>query len=357
MGVVYFIQNMNSKNSYSLPLDKFIDLCLYDKKIGYYMRKNPFGEKGDFITAPNVSRMFPEMIAIWIVGFWENLGSPKKFNLIELGAGNGSMMKILIESFKNFPDFFKACNILIHEKSPKMINIQKKELKIKKVVWISEFKQIKKIPSIFIANEFFDSIAIKQFNRKKNIWFEKYVKIQKNKSGFFFNKKFNMKKFEKKIDYNISKNQNFIEYSLVGTKYLKNITNFIKKNNGGLLIIDYGYFEKKMKNTLRAISNHKYSDILQNMGKSDITHNINFYLFRKLIKKLGGVSNILTTQRDFLINMGIERRAEIISKNQNFSKKADIYFRLKKLIDINQMGKIFKVMFIKKQKNNYKLGF
>ena len=80
---------MISKKNYSLPLDKFINLSLYDEKNGYYMKKNPFGKDGDFITAPNVSRMFSEMIAIWVVGLWENLGSPKKFNLVELGAGNG----------------------------------------------------------------------------------------------------------------------------------------------------------------------------------------------------------------------------------------------------------------------------
>ena len=348
---------MNSTDSKSLPLDKFIDLSLYDKKIGYYMKQNPFGKKGDFITSPNVSRMFSEMIAIWIVGFWENLGSPQKFNLVELGAGNGSMMKILIESFKNFPSFFGACNILIHEKSPKLIKVQKKELKLKKIAWISELKEIKKIPSIFIANEFFDSIAIKQFVKEKNLWFERYVKVKKNESNFFFNKKFNIKKFEKKISYNISKNQSFIEYSFIELKYLTKITNFIKKNNGGLLIIDYGYTEKRMKNTLKAISNHKYSNVLQNIGKSDITHNINFYLFKKQIQKLGGVKELFTTQGNFLKKMGIEKRAEIISKNLNFSMKADMYYRLKMLMDENKMGKIFKVMFIKKQKNNYKLGF
>ena len=158
---------MNSKNRLNLPLDRFIDLSLYDKKMGYYMKKNPFGKDGDFITAPNVSRMFSEIIAIWIVGLWENLGSPKKFNLVELGAGNGSMMKILIESFRNFPNFLKTCNIIIHEKSPKMIKIQKKELKLKKITWTPEIKKIREVPTIFIANEFFDSIPIKQFIKKK----------------------------------------------------------------------------------------------------------------------------------------------------------------------------------------------
>ena len=122
---------MKSKQKISLPLDKYINLSLYDKKNGYYMKKNPFGKKGDFTTAPNISRLFSEMIAIWILSFWQNLGSPKNFNLIELGAGNGAMMEILIESFKNFPNFINACDIFIHEKSPILVKIQKQKLKKK----------------------------------------------------------------------------------------------------------------------------------------------------------------------------------------------------------------------------------
>ena len=90
------------KKNDKISLDKFINLSLYDKKFGYYMKKNPFGKKGDFITAPNISRLFSEMIAIWVISFWESLGKPKKFNLVELGSGNGEMMKILLESLKNF---------------------------------------------------------------------------------------------------------------------------------------------------------------------------------------------------------------------------------------------------------------
>ena len=119
---------MKLKKSYDLPLDKFINLSLYNKKFGYYMKKNPFGKKGDFTTAPNVSRLFSEMIAVWIISFWKSLGAPKKFNLVELGAGNGEMMKIFIESFQNFPLFLKSCNLIIHEKSPVLIKIQKKKI-------------------------------------------------------------------------------------------------------------------------------------------------------------------------------------------------------------------------------------
>ena len=348
---------MVSKKKHNLPLDKFINFSLYNKKIGYYMKRNPFGKEGDFITAPNISRLFSEMIAVWIVNFWESIGSPKKFNLIELGAGNGEMMKILLESFKNFPNFYESCEILIHEKSPNLIKIQKDKLDKKKINWIFNLNRLKKVPSIFVANEFFDSIAIKQFKKKENKWFERYVNIRNRNKAFFFDKQFDMKKFEKKINYKISKNQQFVEYSEIGINYLKNILKIIKKNDGGILIIDYGYLEKKMRNTLQAVSGHKYSNVLKNIGKSDITYNLSFNLFKEIAKQQGGLNNKLTTQGKFLTKIGIEKRAEMISKNQNFLKKADIYYRLKRLIDNNQMGNLFKVMLIKNKKNNFKLGF
>ncbi len=348
---------MKSKLEIDIPLDKYINLSLYDKKKGYYMKKNPFGKKGDFITAPNISRLFSEMIAVWVINFWQNLGSPKKFNLVELGAGNGDMMKILIESFKNFPNFESSCNIFIHEKSPLLKKIQKAKLKGNKINWLSNIKKLKKNPSIFIANEFFDSIAIKQFKKVKNFWFQRYVRIKDENKAIFFDKKFDMKNFEKKIKYKISHRQNFIEYSEIGINYLKNISKIIKENRGGILIIDYGYFENKMKNTLQAVTNHTYSDILSNNGISDITHNINFSLFKKIIKKIRGLKELTTNQRNFLINIGIRERAELIARNLAFSKKADIYYRLNRLIDEKQMGNLFKVMLIINKNNKFNLGF
>ena len=348
---------MKLKKSHNISLDKFINLSLYNKKFGYYMKKKSFGQDGDFITAPNISRLFSEMIAIWVINFWQSLGSPKKFNLVELGAGNGEMMKILIESFKNFPIFFHSCNFIIYEKSPLLIKIQKKNLNKKNIIWITKLNKIKKNSSIFIANEFFDAIPIKQFIKKEGLWYENFVNFENQKKAKFFKKEINIKKIEKKIKFNISKNQNFIEYSELGLKYLKDISKIIKKNNGGLLMIDYGFIEKRMKNTLQAVSNHKFANILENIGNSDITHNISFDLFKKYTKQLGGLSNNLTTQKKFLIKMGIKKRAEIISKNKNFLMKADIYYRLKRLTDEKQMGNLFKVMLIKNKKNKFNLGF
>tara|TARA_Y200000002_G_scaffold373474_1_gene372651 strand:+ start:320 stop:1366 length:1047 start_codon:yes stop_codon:yes gene_type:complete len=345
------------KKDRKIPLDKFINYCLYDKNNGYYMNNNPFGITGDFTTAPNISRLFSEMIAIWTISFWESLGSPKKFNLIELGAGNGEMMKVMIESFKKFPSFINSSNIFIYEKSPKLIKEQKKKIKYKKIKWIKNLKKLEKYPSIFLSNEFFDAIPIKQFFKNKNSWFQRFVHLSSNKKAKFVNKRVNIKEIEKKINFKISDKQNFIEYSPIGLKYLKDIFSFIKRNNGGLLIIDYGYFNEKMQDTLQAIYNQKYSKVLENIGNSDITYNVNFNFIEKIAKNIKELHINFTSQKKFLTNLGINQRAEIISKNKTFSEKSDIFYRLKRLVDKKQMGDLFKVMLIKKANNNFKIGF
>jgi len=225
-----------------------------------------------------------------------------------------------------------------------------------RIKWISKINKIEKKPSIFIANEFFDAIAIKQFIKKNQLWFEKFVNLQNIKRPFFFEKKIDIKKFENKIKFKISKKQNFIEFSELGFNYLKKISQIIKENNGGLLIIDYGYTSEKMKNTLQGVSNHKFANILSEIGNVDITHKINFNIFKKFIKQIGLKTN-LTTQRNFLIKIGIKQRAEIISENQEFLQKADTFYRLKRLIDKKEMGNLFKVMFLKNINNRFKLGF
>jgi len=338
-------------------LDKFIEESLYNKEYGYYMKKNPFGESGDFITAPTISILFSEMIAIWIISFWEKLNCPKKFNLIELGAGNGEMIRVLVNTFNKFPQFKSSCKINILEKSKLLRQVQKTNIKNKKIKWLNSLNELNDLPCIFIANEFFDALPIKQFLKKKKKWHERYIKFTKDKKLEYLDIPFDMHKFEKKIKFRISYKQKFIEYSPLATNYLKTIINKIKVNKGGILIIDYAYLQKEMKNTLQAVSGHKYSDVLEGFRNSDITYNLNFNLINKIIKKLGPCSSMTTTQKKFLTKLGILDRAEILSKNMSFSEKADIYFRIKRLIDDDQMGHLFKVMFITNYKNKFNLGF
>jgi len=356
LGYFYFIKKMSLNKNY-LALDEFINQALYNRKNGFYMKNNPFGKKGDFITSPNISILFSEMLSVWTISFWENLKCPKKINLIELGSGNGQMIYDMINSFKNFPKFYKSCKFIILEKSPYLKKIQKKKLKKFNVKWIKNLNEIQKGNNIFIANEFFDALPIKQFFKINNKWVERFIKFDKNDNKSFINIESDIKKIEKKIGFKISNNQKIIEYSPLALKYLKNISKKINNNNGALLIIDYGYLEDSMKNTLMAIKKHKISNLLKEFGDSDITYKLNFKLLKKIINNLKLKCQGITTQRNFLIYLGIQQRAEIISRNLPFSKKADIYYRLKRLIDKDQMGDLFKVMLITNKKINFKIGF
>ena len=348
---------MKNKNFSVLSLDKFIYNSLYNKKNGYYMSNNPFGKKGDFITSPNISIFFSEILTIWILSFWNALKKPKKFNLIEMGAGNGEMIKIILKTLSNFPSAEKACKVFIFEKSPYLKNIQKKKIKNKNVVWIDNLDKLKSGPCIFLANEFFDALPIKQFIKKKKNWFERKIKIYKKKNPEFIDIKANIKKIEKIVGNNISQNQNFLEISKDMIVFFKSISKIIKKYNGGLLVIDYGYADRKMKNTLRGVKRHKIVNFLSHYKKCDITHSLSFNFLKNIglqnKLKISGMAN----QGSFLKKLGIFERAEIVSKNLSFIEKSNIYYRLNKLVDKKFMGEIFKVLFLSNKKVNFKVGF
>ena len=349
--------NKYFKKSKIISLDTFFEDVLYNKNYGYYSKKDPFEKKGDFITSPSISFLFSEMIAVWIILMWKDLGKPKKFNIVELGPGNGNLSKTLIKTFKCFPEFYKVSQLYLYEKSAYLKKIQKKKLNNKKVSWISNFNKIKKGPVIFFGNEFFDALPIKQFKIKNKILYEKFV---------YQNNKYQIKELFKKAkkndelalkEYKILKNKTFIEYPKKGLLLLNKIIAKFNKLNGGLLLIDYGYSKKNNLNTLQSVKQHKRNELYKNLGEADITSLVNFNLLKNyFLKKKLNVENIVT-QSFFLKKMGILERAEILSKNMNFKKKSDIYMRIKRLLHPEFMGELFKVIFAFKLKKRKIIGF
>jgi NADH dehydrogenase [ubiquinone] 1 alpha subcomplex assembly factor 7 len=157
-------------NKKIIPLDRFINFALYEKKIGYYQNKKIFGRNGDFITSPIISSIFSEMISVWFVSYWIYLKKPKKINILELGPGTGLMIKEIINSILKFKTFDADLKIYLHEKSEKLRMIQKNNLKnYKNIFWINNLSKVNKYPTVILANEFFDAFPIKQFFKiKKN---------------------------------------------------------------------------------------------------------------------------------------------------------------------------------------------
>ena len=353
---------MNSLSRYfplskKIPIDKFISNVLYSKNFGYYSKKIPFGKNGDFITAPGISSLFSESIAIWIILLWEHLDKPKIFNIIELGPGEGQMCRTLIRIFKRFPIFSKSVKIFLYEKSKTLKNLQKKSLEGENVKWVNSFNKIKKGPVVFLGNEFFDAIPIKQFTKINNTWYEKYVKLENNSKIKTFLKKAKSKDIFELKKYNLLKSQSFIEFPKQGFAELDLIVRSIKKLSGVLLLADYGFLKQKSKNTLQSVKDHKKNNIFHNIGNADITSLVNFHLIKNyLAKKKLSVNNIVT-QEFFLKKMGIINRAEMVSKRMNFKEKSDLYLRVQRLINPTQMGELFKFLSAFKLKKKISFGF
>ena len=252
----YNPENFDLKKNKLIPVDEFVNKVLYHPKFGYYSKKIPFGRKGDFITAPTISNLFSEIITVWLVSCWEKLGKPKNFNFVELGPGDGSLTKVLVNTLKNFPEFNKSIKVHLYEKSDLLKKLQNRNIKNLKVKWISNFKSIKKGPIIFFGNEFFDAIPIKQFIIHEGLYFEKYLNTKKNNIKEFYKKAKNVDK-KKLKSFKTFKGLSFIEYPELGFQELDKIIKKISSLSGGILLIDYGYFKPKNISTLQSIRKHK----------------------------------------------------------------------------------------------------
>ncbi len=342
------------KKSKILPVDKFFRNVLYDKKIGYYNSRIPFGKKGDFITAPKVTSLFSEIIAIWMITCWETFGKPKNFNIVELGPGDGSLANVLLKSFKKFPEFNSVKKLFLFEESNFLKKIQKKKIINKDVKWINNLNKINKGPVIFFGNEFFDAIPIKQFKKINNSFFEKNYYINKNNNINEIFKKASSKDVKNIKSYKTFNNLKFIEFPKFGFEELKKISKKIIKLKGCILIIDYGYLKPNNQNTLQSVMKHKKNKLLDNLGKADVTAHVNFTLLHEFFSKSGLKIKNVISQKDFLKAMGIIERTKIVAKNMKFTEQSDLYLRIQRLLSPRFMGDLFKVILAYNfDKNNF----
>ena len=345
------------KKDKKLSVDQFFERVLYDNKIGYYSKKKIFGKGGDYITSPMISVLFGEMITIWLITIWESIGKPKKFNFIELGPGNGELAKVIYETSRKFKDFNKAITFYLFERSYNLKVVQKKTLKSKNIKWISNFSDIKSGPVIFLGNEFFDSIPIKQFKRNNNQFFEKYYFLDKFNTIKHGYTKASFKDSQNLKKYQSLKKSNFIEFPKMGFRMLENIIQKIYVNSGGILLIDYGYTNSLNKNTIQSLIKHKKNEVFKNIGKADITYLVNFKLLKEFFENKKLKNTNIVSQGFFLKKLGIQERANQLSKKMTFKEKSSLFLRLNRLIDHKYMGELFKVNFSYNFKNNNFIGF
>ena len=338
------IKLLNNKKN--LRLDKFIDLALYQRN-GYYLSKKPIGRKFDFVTSPEISQMFGEIIGVYLVYNWkEKINS--KFNLIELGPGNGTLFKDIERTAKILPNFFENANVNLVEINKELRKIQEKNLnyfKQSKIRWAKTLNFRSKLPSIIYSNEFFDCFPVRQFLNDNNHWFERYVKFNEKENKYYsINKRVISKKI---LDYlNKYKRQKIYEVSFSRNKYFEQICKYLKKNRGLCILIDYGY-NKELKNfTLQAIYNHKKTSIFENIGQQDISSHVNFNELIEIAKQNKLQINEFVTQRDFLVKYGIlERKKKLLIKNSNLNKNL-LDEEVDRLINVDRMGNLFKCLVV-----------
>ena len=333
-----------------ITTEKYIQLCL-NGDFGYYNNSIAIGKKGDFITSPEISQLFGEILGLFIYLFWDK-NIKKNFNLVELGPGKGTLLIDILNITKNYNKFITSISLHLIEQNKLLIKEQKKNLKkikiyAKDVKWLKSFNISNNQPTIIFANEFFDCLPIRQFFKKNIDWYEKMI---------FFNKNSNCLQFiNKKITDNLTlselnkfKKINTLEISNSRDEYFSNICQHIDLVGGMIILIDYGYFDQPNYFTLQSLYNNKKSNILDNVGSQDITSLVDFkkLIFIAKSKKLN--VDIFCTQRKFFSQYGIKERAKKINLNSSKDQKKIINEGVDRIINNKRMGSLFKVLVISK---------
>ena len=160
-------------------------------EFGYYFRKDPFGVKGDFVTAPEISQMFGELVGLWCAETWQQIGSPTPFKLVELGPGRGTLMADALRAGRGIPGFLDAADINLVETSSTLQARQRETLAAHKVAWHAGFDSLPDGPAIFLANEFFDALPIHQLVRRDGVWHERMISQSGDSFTFVLEKSHN----------------------------------------------------------------------------------------------------------------------------------------------------------------------
>lgn len=338
------ISEINKKGK--IDISEFISLSQYGNN-GYYIKQNPIGIKNDFITAPEISQMFGEILGLFILNFWTNkIGS--SCNLIELGPGKGTLINDILRVGNINRKFIDSINLTMIEKNEYLINLQKKclnDIGFNEVNWQEEFQiQNNNIPSIIYSNEFFDCFSVRQFYKKEK-WIENFIHYNSDNHIFNFigdevdDEKTlkNLEKFDK---------VKVAELSSSRKNYFDNICKFIKRNKGMFITIDYGYKEPPNYLTLQTIYNHKKTHLFENIGNQDITAHVNFDELINIANNNNLDLEFYCSQKDFLTSCGIEQRKEKLKINKNKKDIEILNLEVDRLTNKSKMGEIFKVLVV-----------
>jgi SAM-dependent MidA family methyltransferase len=329
-----------------MPVSRYMQICLTHPEYGYYLKRDPLGRDGDFITAPEISQMFGELVGLWAASVWNAMGMPQEVKFIELGPGRGTMMADALRAVRILPAFHEAISVHLVEASPTLRDKQREKLAdAAHVEWYDSIDDVPEGPAIILANEFFDALPIHQAVKQDDGWHERVVEIDDDILAYGVAKD-PMPRFEVLLPPVVRAAPNGAIFEWRPDNQIITIARRLRDQGGAALIIDYGHLRSDAGDTFQAIARHNYTNPLKNAGLADLTAHVDFQALARAAEDVGARAHGPVEQGMFLKNLGIETRAQALTKNASEDVAKTITAALKRLTGPSPegMGSLFKVL-------------
>ncbi|WP_112311759.1 class I SAM-dependent methyltransferase [Pseudogemmobacter bohemicus] len=321
-----------------ISLAEYMADCLLHPDHGYYATREPFGREGDFVTAPEISQMFGEVLGLCLAQYWLDLGSPSPFTLAECGPGRGTLMADILRATARIPGFHAGAEILLVEASARLREVQEKTLAGHQLRWADRVQDLPEQPLFLVANEFFDALPIRQFTRKGGAWAETMVGLSEGRlaPGLFpVGALAALEHFSK------AREGDIIEICPAAAPVMAEIAGRIIRHKGLALILDYGGWQS-LGDTFQALSRHGYTDPFEAPGEADLTAHVDFGALALAARPARAA---YTTQGALLTALGIGTRAQQLAAHPAAARN-DPLAAARRLTDPAEMGSLFKALAI-----------
>lgn len=332
-----------------LSVARFMQETLGHPEHGVYAAKNPIGAAGHFTTAPEISQMFGELLGVWAISLWRSMGAPQRVVLAEMGPGRGTLMKDFLRAAKIDAAFRAAIELYFVETSPTLARVQRDALGDALTDIVPRLDDLPYGPSILIANEVFDCLPVRQFQKTERGWCERLIDFDLHAGGFRFVLAPEPSAATRLIPPAVAAapEGSLAEISPAALSLATAIAEHVLREGGGALIADYGHARSAPGETLQAISRHRKVDPLAGPGEADLTAHVDFEAIGRAAGETGAKIAGPVGQGDFLRALGIEARASALKASaKDEAARTGIDLALARLTRPDQMGSLFKMLSI-----------
>jgi NADH dehydrogenase [ubiquinone] 1 alpha subcomplex assembly factor 7 len=327
-----------------LNVARYMEEALGNPRHGYYPTRDPLGSDGDFITAPEISQMFGELIGLWCAVVWQGMGGPSPLNLVELGPGRGTLMSDALRATRGVPGFAEAVRIHLVETSPALRRRQAQILG-QQPQWHNDLGTLPEGPMIVIANEFFDALPVRQFQRVDRGWCERLVDCHPETQEFRF--VLSPPAAEPPLipaSLRDAPPGAVFETCPAGVSMAHAMGAHVARWGGATLIIDYGHAESAIGETLQAVKGHAFHDVLTDPGEADLTTHVDFAMLGHAASQAGASAFGPVPQGNFLEALGMGARSQALLANATAEQAEDIRAAHRRLTHPDEMGTLFKAL-------------